>query len=243
MSKQQVYDVPTRVFHNLFAVLFIAAFIISKVSDDESSVFAYHMIFGVLLATLSFMRILWGFFGTKYARFSTFELNLGELIQYMKDALFGKTKKYIGHNPASSYAALAMIIFPFLLCFSGYNMVIRNNKHFFGEIHELVGHLFFFIAIAHIVGIVLHTKKHKELIGLSMLHGQKDSEETAEPVKNFTAIGIVMVLVVGLFGTYLVSQYSTKDGTLTVFNQKLQVIEMEDELGPNGAKTEHEDKD
>lgn len=39
MKKKAVYDLPTRLFHWLFALLFLIAFIIAKTIDDESSLF------------------------------------------------------------------------------------------------------------------------------------------------------------------------------------------------------------
>ena len=37
MNKRLVYDLPMRVFHGIFAVLFIVAFLIAKAVDDESA--------------------------------------------------------------------------------------------------------------------------------------------------------------------------------------------------------------
>lgn len=47
MKAKRVYDLPTRVFHWLFATLFVVAFTIGNTVDDESLVFSYHMIAGL----------------------------------------------------------------------------------------------------------------------------------------------------------------------------------------------------
>lgn len=50
MKRELVYDLPTRIFHWMFAVLFLTAFVITKTVDDESAVFSYHMLAGLVLA-------------------------------------------------------------------------------------------------------------------------------------------------------------------------------------------------
>ena len=119
MKKISVYDLPTRFFHWLFAFLFITAFAIAKTVDDESPLFSYHMLAGLTIAFLLVLRFIWGFIGTTYARFSSFRLNPIELIQYVKDAVVTKTKTYLGHNPASSYAAVIMFACAIGLAISG----------------------------------------------------------------------------------------------------------------------------
>ena len=80
MRNRMIYDLPTRIFHWLFAGLFIAAFLIAKTVDDESPAFSYHMLAGLLLTLIVLLRILWGFVGTKHSRFASFAL-------YPKDLL------------------------------------------------------------------------------------------------------------------------------------------------------------
>ena len=75
MRKQLIYDLPTRIFHWGFAGLFVFVIFIAKTVDDENPVFSYHMLAGLMLGGLVTLRIIWGFFGTKYARFSSFALH------------------------------------------------------------------------------------------------------------------------------------------------------------------------
>ena len=65
MKKTKVYDLPTRLFHWLFAGLFLSAFLIAKVIDDDSPSYSYHMLLGVILGMIVFLRIIWGFVGSK----------------------------------------------------------------------------------------------------------------------------------------------------------------------------------
>ena len=76
MRTALVYDLPTRLFHWLFSGLFLISFIISKNIDDESILFSYHMLSGIMLSGLVVWRILCGLIGSEHARFTGFNLNL-----------------------------------------------------------------------------------------------------------------------------------------------------------------------
>ena len=106
MQKVKVYDLPTRVFHLFFGVLFATSFLIGKFIDDESAIYAYHMLSGLMMVFMVILRIIWGIIGSKYAKFSSFKLNPKDLVKYFKNVLSGKTKRELGHNPASSFAAM-----------------------------------------------------------------------------------------------------------------------------------------
>ena len=229
MNSKLIYDLPTRLFHAIFALLFIAAFIIAKAVDDESVRYGFHMIFGMLMVCAVILRIFWGIVGSEYAKFKHFALNPKELVDYLKAALTAKTKKYIGHNPASSYAAIVMMLLSILLVATGYQMVMKIDKEVFEEVHEIFAHLFLIVSILHVVGIALHTIKHKDPIGLAMIHGKKTTNENTETINQHVLAGIVFVVIMISMGGYLISNYNLQNGELKVFGKNLVLIEVENE--------------
>lgn len=146
-KKTQVYDWPTRNFHWFFAFLFLGAYIIAESVDDKSGIFSYHMLAGITMIYLLILRIVWGFIGTTYARFSSFKLHPVTLIRYLKDAVLAKTKRSLGHNPASSYAAILMFICAIGLAITGILMTGGNETEFYEESHELLANLFLITVI------------------------------------------------------------------------------------------------
>jgi cytochrome b len=236
MKLIRVYDLPTRLFHATFSLSFIAAFIIAKALDDESAVYGYHMILGMIMAFAVILRIIWGFVGSEHARFKSFALDPKELIAYIKSAVQSKTKKYVGHNPGSSYVALLMFACSLMLVFSGYNMVTKNYKYIFEEVHEIVAHLFLLLSIAHILGIALHTIKHKEIIGLSMLNGNKQVEGDQKTVSNHLIAGIIYVLLLAGVASTLVRNYNLSTGELTLGSKVYNLVKIEND-------NEHEKED
>jgi len=68
---------------------------------------------------LIIFRVLWGFIGTRYARFDNFVYSPNTVIQYLKGLLARKPKHYIGHNPAGGLMVIAMLLCLSVITISG----------------------------------------------------------------------------------------------------------------------------
>ena len=94
-SQVKVWDPLVRIFH--WAL--VTAFTIAYFTDDEElllpHVWAGYAVIGLLL-----FRLLWGFVGTRHARFSDFIHAPSAALAFVRDTLKGKAKRYLGHNPA-----------------------------------------------------------------------------------------------------------------------------------------------
>lgn len=224
MSKVNVYDLPTRVFHWIFAILFIFSFSIGKFVDDESKLYVYHMLSGITMTFIVIMRIIWGFLGTEYAKFSSFKLRPTDLKNYFLEFISNKNERLLGHNPASSYAALFMFLLTFGLFITGLLMANHIKKSFFEEVHELFALSFLITVILHICGVVLHQVRHKDGMISSMVNGKKQSVESSSPIKT-QALFPFLVFCVLLF-TFIFQIYQNFDSqkqTLSVFKYSIQL--------------------
>lgn len=226
--KIPVYDVPTRIFHWLFAFLFLTAFIIAETVDDDSSLFNIHMLTGLTIGFLLILRLIWGFTGTIYARFSSFKLNPVELIQYLKDAVIKKTKRYPGHNPASSYASVCMFICAIGLIVTGLLMTGGSEVHLYEEIHEVLANLFLITVIAHIGGIIFHHFRHKDSLWSSMIDGRKKAlPDKLGITSSRLNAGIIFLMLVIIWTGFMYSNYDHTTQTLDLFGNELLLGEDE----------------
>lgn len=247
MKKFKVYDLPTRVFHWLFAGLFVGAFFIAKVIDDESPSYSIHMLLGLILAFAVFLRIIWGFVGSRYARFSSFALKPSALIQYFKQFIGGETIRTLGHNPASSWAAIIMMSLGLGLAITGYLMT-TGNKEAFEDLHELLANTFLVVAIAHVAGVILHSLRHKDWIGLAMVNGKKQGVDGQTEIdRSHRGVALLFLAIVGAFVFHLGKNYDGSAQTLQLFGNTLQLGESEDQErgesseGQQGHDDHHED--
>jgi len=98
-----VWDPLVRVFHWGLVLTFLISYL---TGDELETIHAYS---GYLILSLISVRILWGFVGTKHARFSDFVRPVSEARGYLRDLLTGNAKKYTGHNPAGGLMILALL--------------------------------------------------------------------------------------------------------------------------------------
>jgi cytochrome b len=105
MPTIRVWDLPTRLFHWLLAACMAGSFITVKVGGNWMQ---YHFWFGYSILALIAFRLVWGFVGGRYARFSSFPPNPVRALAYLK----GGTSHQLGHSPVgalSVYVLLAVI--------------------------------------------------------------------------------------------------------------------------------------
>jgi cytochrome b len=241
MNKQLIYDLPTRLFHWIFAGLFVCAFMIAKTFDDESPIFSYHMLSGLLLGFVVLLRIVWGFVGSKYSRFSTFALHPKDLLNYIKGIFSGEKQKWSGHNPASSWATLAMIGFALGLAFSGYKMA-SGQKEAYEDLHELFANGFLIVVLLHIAGVVLHAFRHQDRIAMTMIDGTKSEIPLLDRIeKPKMGVALVFLVLVGVFAMNLYKNFDSNNQTLKLFGSTLQLGENEE--GEKNESEENENKD
>lgn len=242
MKKSTVYDWPTRIFHWLFAFLFLGAYIIVEIVDDENPIFTLHMMAGLIIGFILILRIVWGFVGTTYARFSSFKLHPIEFVRYLKDAVVTKTKRYLGHNPASSYAAIIMFICAAGLAITGVMMTGGSESDFYEETHELLANIFLITVIIHVGGIIFHHVKHRDLLWSSMFDGKKQAVPEKTGITSSKRLAGILFLIITLSWTgYLYSNYDSTNQTLNFFDQELVLGEEEHESAYE--REDHEEND
>lgn len=248
MKSTLVYDLPTRIFHWLFAITFLTAFGITKLVDDESLAFTYHMLCGLFLSGLIIWRIIWGLIGTDHARFSGFSLNPFQLKDYLLGILKGSQKRWAGHNPASSWAALVMFALGLSLAATGFLMT-TGSKSEFEDIHEILANTFIIVAIMHVAGVILHTIRHKDAIALSMIDGKKQILEQVNPIQSSKTWAAAVLLSFALLtGLAIYKNFDSQNRTMKLFGKTLQLGESEDEndmdsKGENDTENEVENDD
>ena len=107
-EKKYVWDILVRVFHWSLVV----AFMVSYLSGEEWQ--SLHVVSGYIILSLILIRIVWGFIGSRHARFSDFVRCPLAAVAYLKSVFTGKPKHYDGHNPAGGLMVVALLLS--LLC-------------------------------------------------------------------------------------------------------------------------------
>lgn len=247
MRSLLVYDWPTRIFHWLFAGFFVAAFAISNLIDDDSTIFPLHMLAGLAMCSVILLRIVWSLSGTRHARLSDLVLGPASLLAYFRGMFSGAGHRWVGHNPASSWAAVVMVCLGLGLGVTGYLMTTGPESDLLEEAHELMANAFLVVVLLHIGGLVAHALRYRDRLAGSMVTGTKQVSSPDQPVRSHPFVGLLFVVLTALSVTYLLRHYDARVRTLELFGQTLQLAENEKggesaeaDEGGHEAGNEHE---
>ena len=198
-SRLRVWDLPTRVFHWTLAAAFAFAF----VSGESESGLTGHARAGFLILGLVAFRVVWGFAGTRYARFAAFPLSPGKAIDYLRRLPTASRRHYVGHNPAASWAVVGLLSLVSATAITGWRMQATGSEAL-EEIHEGLAIATLALVVLHIVGALVSSYYHREnLIGGMITGWKKRSEGTTAGAEGSrwgvaVALGLaVLVFAVG----------------------------------------------
>lgn len=164
----KVWDPLVRVFHWSLAGLFLANFL-----TEEGEL--VHRRFGYTILILIAVRFVWGWIGTRYARFSDWVPGPQRLRQYLRDRITGHSHRQLGHNPAAAMMILTLLIGVLLVAFTGW---LQTTDRFFGDdwlqdLHEVLAYGVLVLVVVHVLAAVGESVHYRENLIAAMIHGRK----------------------------------------------------------------------
>jgi len=192
-----VWDLPTRAFHWLFALSFIAAYLSSE--DDWLT---FHVTFGYAVLGLVAFRLLWGFAGTRYARFASFAYGPSRALAYLRSLLERRPEHHVGHNPAGSWAIYLLLALGALTATLGFlTLNGPQSWKWMKDVHQVLGNVMLGLAGLHIAGVIAGSLAHKENFARSMVDGYKEGAPEDGIRSSVWVVGAVLVVLVAGFWT------------------------------------------
>ena len=113
MNSVKVWDIFVRIFHWTLVGSIIGLYL----SGEEFK--SIHIRLGYFVTCLVLARIIWGFVGTKHARFNDFLYRPRTIYDYFKSLIKGNPKHYLGHNPAGGLMIIVMLFTLLVTAFTG----------------------------------------------------------------------------------------------------------------------------
>lgn len=191
-----VWDLPVRVFHWLLVFSFAGAYLTAE-SERWRLV---HVTLGYTMAGLVVFRILWGFAGTRYARFSSFVRGPQVVKRYLVALLSRKPEHHTGHNPAGAVAIVALLLLALGVAGSGWATYNEIAGDWLEDVHEAIANVMLAIVGLHIAAVILSSWLHRENLVGAMFSGRKMGRPEEGIRSAWRTVGaLVLVAVLGFW--------------------------------------------
>lgn len=209
-----VWDLPTRLFHWLAAILVGVAYATWRLNWMD-----WHAWAGNALLSLLLFRLLWGFFGSDTARFARFIASPRRVVRHLARILRREPDRRIGHNPAGGWMVLLLIGLLLVECLTG--LYVLNEVADKGlltplapaelsdvitTLHRIFWDLLLGAVVVHVLAILLYAvAKRQNLVG-PMFTGWKTLPGSLPPPRMvgtgraILLFGLSILAVAGLAG-------------------------------------------
>jgi cytochrome b len=112
-----VWDPIVRFGHWALVIAFAVAYLSAE--KEEGGPDALHVWSGYVVGGIVVLRVIWGFIGSKYARFGGFVTAPAESLRYLADLARGRARRFIGHSPAGGAMVVALLTALTATCATG----------------------------------------------------------------------------------------------------------------------------
>ena len=164
-----VWDAPVRVFHWLMVLCFAGAYLTSEGERWR----LVHVTLGYSMAGLVAFRVVWGFVGTRHARFTAFVRGPKTVATYLRSLVGRQPEHYTGHNPAGALAIVGMLGLTALIAATGWATYNEVAGEWVAELHEVIANGMLLLVGLHIAAVVVSGWLHKENLARAMVTGRK----------------------------------------------------------------------
>lgn len=170
-SSVKVWDALVRLAHRSLVATVTAAWL-TRHSDT-----VWHAWLGYVALAIVVIRIVWGFVGTPYARFTNFVRRPTITLQYTRAVVAHSEPRFVGHNPMGAWMIVALLATVTLLGVTGWLGTTDAywGVAWVGESHEALSNLLLGLIGLHVAGVVFSSWRHQENLARAMITGRKQT--------------------------------------------------------------------
>ena len=156
-----------------------------------------HYAFGYSACVLVIFRVVWGFIGTRYARFTQFVKGPAEMWKYARALLGSHQDANPGHNPVGGIVMVGLMLLILFIGLTGYLSV----KEFFGdlmsEVHEAISSLALAVVAIHVAAAIMMSFLQKENLVKAMVDGKKQGPPDQGIRYPQYVVGVLLIVASG----------------------------------------------
>jgi cytochrome b len=183
MQKLYIWDFPTRLFHWLLVIAVSSQYVTAELLDDAMQ---WHFYGGYFILGLLIFRILWGFWGSYYAKFSQFVVSPQRTWLYSTTFTKSNYKPSLGHNPLGAYSIIFILTVLLTQATSGlfitddifhsgpyYDAVAKDTQNVMNWLHHQGFNAIWFFLALHVGAMLVYKFAKKQNLVVSMMTGYK----------------------------------------------------------------------
>jgi len=207
-----VWDLPLRLFHWLLVMSFAIAYVTAEISGLW---LVWHEMIGLFIISLILFRVIWGFVGSEYSRFSHFMPTPKRLKRF-----FLTDEPSAGHSPLGALSVFALLIIVFSVACLGL-FSLNDDAEFYGPFYDLVNaewverltiwHSQIFdvsliFIVLHVVAILFYLFYKKKNLIYPMITGayHVSGELRRSPVRHGKIIHLFLAILFSIFVFWMI---------------------------------------
>lgn len=212
--KNLVWDIPVRLFHWLLVLCLFGQWLTAEVLEDAMDI---HFYIGYFTLGLIFFRLVWGFVGTKYAKFNSFIRGPKAVLNYLR-LLISKQKSFTtGHNPLGGLLLPVVLILVGLQAVSGlfvsddiitagpyYDSANSSIQKLMQWLHHNIFDVLLGLVVIHLFAIAWYKIGLKHNLITPMITGYKTVEASKAITHSKLVRALILAILVGIFVYWLV---------------------------------------
>ncbi|MCC6867921.1 MAG: cytochrome b/b6 domain-containing protein [Burkholderiales bacterium] len=178
-----VWDWPVRVVHWAMVICLVGLVITGLRKGDAM---AWHMRLGEALLALVLFRILWGFVGSRNARFAAFLRGPRAGIRYLRSRLKPPHEIHVTHNPVGGWMVIALLVAMLVQATLGLyanddvfwdgplaKTIAKKTSDALSSLHSRLAWVVVGLAVAHILAVFVYLVAFRENLIRPMVVGKK----------------------------------------------------------------------
>ena len=141
----------------------------------------WHEPAGYAAAAVVLVRVVWGFVGSRHARFCQFVRPPGEVLEHLRQLLARCDRPAVGHNPAGGWMVVALLAATGATALSGW---LYTTDRYWGvdwlaRLHAQLAWLLLALVVLHLGGVTVMSLRHRRNLVRAMFTG--DQRTPGEP--------------------------------------------------------------
>jgi cytochrome b len=169
MQEIKVWDLLVRLLHWSLVVSVVGAWLTREGNELR------HEQLGYAALAIVTVRFVWGFIGSRYARFGEFVRSPRETFGYLRAVVAHREPRHIGHNPLGGWMIVVLLTTIAVICWTGWLYTTETywGVAWVGELHEGATDVLIALVALHVAGVVFTSIRQKENLVKAMITGTK----------------------------------------------------------------------